>query len=72
MLVTWVQEAYQLSQRRARRVFATVHSSIRYRSVRPPQESLRARLHELASIRTSYGYRGPMCCTVGRAGRRTT
>ncbi len=32
-------------------------SSIRYRSVRPSQEPLRVRLHDLASVRVRYGYR---------------
>ena len=55
--MVWVQEAYEFPQRRACRVFGAVRSSIRYRSVRPTQEPLRARLHDLASVRVSYGYR---------------
>jgi putative transposase len=50
-------EAYQLSQRRACRIYGFHRSSIRYRSVRPPQEALTTRLHELASVRVRYGYR---------------
>ncbi len=32
-------------------------STVRYESVRPPREPLRARLRELAAVRVSYGYR---------------
>lgn len=53
----WVAEVFQLSQRRVCRILGTSRSVIRYRSVRPSQEPLRARLHDLASVRISYGYR---------------
>ena len=53
----WAQAAFQISERRACAVLASARSSMRYRSVRPSQEPLRVRLHELASVRVRYGYR---------------
>jgi putative transposase len=46
-----------VSERRACQVFGFHRSSIRYRSVRPPQTALRQRLHEIAGVRVRYGYR---------------
>ena len=57
MLVDWAATAYQLSERRACQVYGFARSSIRYRSVRPPQTALRQRLHEIAGVRVRYGYR---------------
>ncbi len=57
VLVEWVCGAYQLSERRACGVYGFARATIRYRSVRPSQAPLRARLHELASVRVQYGYR---------------
>jgi putative transposase len=57
VIVEWACGAYQISERRACGVYGFARSSIRYCSVRPPQAALRARLHELASVRVQYGYR---------------
>ena len=57
MWVQWVQDAYQVSQRRACRITGAALSSVRYCSRRPTQEPLRLRLKELAAVRISYGYR---------------
>lgn len=51
------QAAYQLTRRRACRVFGFHRSSIRYQRVRPTQDALRVRLHDLANVRVRYGYR---------------
>ena len=55
--VQWAREAYQLPERRACRVMGFSRSTVRYQSVRPSREPLRARLKELAAVRVSYGYR---------------
>jgi putative transposase len=55
--VTWIREAYQLSQRRACRIVRLSESSFRYRSVRPDQRPLRLRLRDLAAVRLAAGYR---------------
>jgi putative transposase len=55
--VTRVKEEYRVSERRACRAFGFERSVIKYRSVRPAQELLRARIREIAEIRVSYGYR---------------
>jgi putative transposase len=55
-LVQWALEAYQLSERRAGRAVRVERSMIRYRSRRPSQQPLRARLRELASVRLRAGY----------------
>ena len=55
--VTWIREAYQLSQRRACSIARLSESSFRYRSVRPDQRPLRLRLRDLAAVRLAAGYR---------------
>ena len=55
--VVWAREAYRLPERRACRAMGISRSTVRYKSVRPPREPLRARLRELAAVRVSYGYR---------------
>ena len=55
--VRWVGEAYQLSERRACCATGVARALIRYRSRRPPQTPLRARLRELADTRLSFGYK---------------
>ncbi len=59
-LVGWAKDCFQLTERRACRALAVhraVHRAmIRYQSTRPPQEPLRARLHELARDRISFAY----------------
>jgi putative transposase len=53
--VAWVREAFQLSTHAACRATGVQHSFINYRSRKPPQTALRARLKELAAARVSYG-----------------
>jgi len=48
---------YEVSQRRACRVFEFSRSSYRYRSIADEQATLRIRLRDLAYARVSYGYR---------------
>lgn len=50
-------QSYEVSQRRACQVIAADRTSMRYRSVRPDDAVLRARLRELAAIRRRFGYR---------------
>jgi putative transposase len=47
----------EMSERRACSLVAADRKMIRYRSRRPPDTELRARLHELASQRRRFGYR---------------
>lgn len=54
-LVSWAREQWRLSERRACRAVGVARAMIRYRSRRPSQEPLRARLRELATTRVSYG-----------------
>lgn len=56
-VVTQVQAASGLSERRAVRFTGFPRSTIRYRSVRLPQTALVTRLHELAAERPRWGYR---------------
>jgi putative transposase len=50
-------ETYELSERRACRLIQADRKTVRYRSHRPPDEGLRARLRELAAERRRFGYR---------------
>jgi len=56
-LVARAAEAYQLSTRRACHATGVAGSIVTYRSCRPSQAPLRARLRELARTRVSWGYR---------------
>jgi putative transposase len=49
--------AYEVSQRRACRALSADRTSIRYRSIRPDDATLRSRLRELAAQRRRFGYR---------------
>lgn len=55
--VRWAQDTYRLSARRACRVFGTSRRLIWYRSVRPVDAHIRRRLHELAAVRLTFGYK---------------
>jgi len=55
--VGWAQEAYGVSERRACGLVRSSRSSMRYRSVRPRQEALPARLRGLAAVRVRRAYR---------------
>ncbi len=50
-------QVYEVSQRRACQVIKADRTSMRYRSVRADDASLRARLRELAAVRRHFGYR---------------
>lgn len=50
-------QAHEVSQRRACQVIKADRTSMRYRSVRPDDAALRARLRELAAVRRRFGYR---------------
>jgi len=49
--------SYEVSQRRACRAIGAERTSMRYRSIRPDDAVLRARLRELAAERRRFGYR---------------
>lgn len=55
--VSWVREAYRVSERRACGAGQVGRSAVRYVSTRPTREPLRQRLRELAHARVSYGYK---------------
>lgn len=55
--VAHLSQSYEVSQRRACQVISADRSCMRYRSVRPDDAVLRARLRELAAIRRRFGYR---------------
>lgn len=55
--VAHLRERFQMSERRACSVIAAGRKMIRYRSRRPPETALRARLRELANERRRFGYR---------------
>jgi len=65
--VGWAQRAYRLSQRREIRALGVPRSSVRYRSLRPRREPLRARIREIAATRVSWGYR-PLHTLLRREG----
>ena len=50
-------QSFEVSQRRACQVIEADRTSMRYRSVRPDDAVLRARLRELAAVRRRFGYR---------------
>ncbi len=55
--VAHLSQVFEVSQRRACQVIAADRTSMRYRSVRPDDSALRARLRELAAVRRRFGYR---------------
>ena len=55
--VAHLKGVLEMSERRACRVIAADRKMIRYRSRRPPETALRARLRELANKRRRFGYR---------------
>jgi putative transposase len=56
-LARWLEEAYELSERRAARLVPVCRATLRYVSGRDGQEALRMRLKELANSRIRFGYR---------------
>ena len=55
--VAHLRGVLEMSERRACSLVAADRKMIRYRSRRPPDTGLRARLHELANQRRRFGYR---------------
>lgn len=55
--VAHLRSAYEMSERRACRTIGSDRTTIRYKSSRPDDVALRARLHELANERLRFGYR---------------
>jgi len=55
--VAHLRGVLEMSERRACSLVAADRTMIRYRSRRPPETELRARLHELANQRRRFGYR---------------
>lgn len=55
--VAFLKDRFQMSERRACSVIAADRKMIRYRSRRPPEPVLRAKLRELANERRRFGYR---------------
>ena len=55
--VAHLREAMEMSERRACTIVTADRAMIRYRSRRPPDIDLRARLRELANQRRRFGYR---------------
>jgi putative transposase len=55
--VAHLRTSFQVSERRACAALGVDRRSVRYRSIRPDDASVRARLRELAAIRRRFGYR---------------
>ena len=55
--VAHLRDVLQMSERRACTLVAADRKMIRYRSRRPPDTALRARLRDLANQRRRFGYR---------------
>jgi putative transposase len=55
--VAHLRIGYEVSERRACSALGTDRTSVRYRSRRPDDAAVRARLRELASVRRRFGYR---------------
>jgi putative transposase len=55
--VAHLRVAYEVSERRACSTLGADRTSVRYRSIRPDDAPVRARLRELAAIRRRFGYR---------------
>jgi len=56
-VVAHLHQTFEVSQRRACNVIGADRTSVRYRSRRPDDGALRARLRELAAARRRFGYR---------------
>ena len=55
--VAHLRTVFEISERRACSILKADRKTVRYRSCRPPDTELRARLHALASERRRFGYR---------------
>ena len=56
-LARYLQQRYEVSERRACRTIALSRASCRYRSHRDPRTALRIRMRDIAHSRVRYGYR---------------
>jgi putative transposase len=56
-VVTYLQTAYHVSQRRACRTVRCARATYRYQSHRDPRTALRQRIREMTQTRVHYGYR---------------
>ena len=55
--IAHLRTSFEVSERRARSALGVDRSSVRYRSGRPDDDPVRARLRELAAVRPRFGYR---------------
>ena len=55
--VAHLRAGFEMSERRACRIVSVDRKVVRYRSRRPPDTALRARMRELAAERRRFGYR---------------
>ena len=55
--VAHMRNVFEVSERRACSVLGADRTSVRYRSDRPDDAAVRARMRELAAIRRQFGYR---------------
>ena len=55
--VAHLRVAFEVSERRACSALGADRTSVRYRSRRPGDAEVKARLRELASVRRRFGYR---------------
>jgi putative transposase len=55
--VAHLRTSFEVSERRACAALGVDRTSVRYRSRRPEDAHIRARLRELASVRRRFGYR---------------
>lgn len=67
--VAHLRQSWQVSERRACAVIGSDRSSVRYRSRRPDDGAIRARLRALAALRRRFGYRR-LHVLLGREGVR--
>src|SRR3974390_1085807 len=55
--VALLRKSFEVSERRACIALGVDRSLVRYHSIRPDDEPVRARLRELAAVRRRFGYR---------------
>jgi len=70
--VAYLRNDLQMSERRACTLVAADRKMIRYRSRRPPDLELRARLRDLANQRRRFGYRRLFILLRERASRQAS
>ena len=56
VVLPYLRNAYQISERRACQVIAVHRSTVKYKSVKTDVPPLRARINEIAATRVRYGY----------------